>query len=86
MLITDPTDSNPFDGIGQTDIAVYADGTLVYNFSKGGGGYADNYIDFSNAFIGGADNIMIAQIPEPTAFAMLALGGVALLRRRRSAH
>jgi PEP-CTERM motif len=83
MLITDPTDLNPFDGVGQTDIAVYAEGILVYSFSKGGGGYADNYIDFSNAHIGGADNVMIAQVPEPGSFALLALGGLAMLRRRR---
>ena len=86
MLITDPTDSNPFDGIGQTDIAVYADGSLVYSFSKGGGGYADNYIDFSNAFIGGADNVMVAQVapvPEPGSLALLAIGTLALVRRRK---
>ncbi len=83
MLITDPTDSNPFDGVGQTDIAVYAEGLLVYSFSKGGGGYLDNYIDFSDAYIGGADNVLIAQIPEPASFGLLALGGLALLRRRR---
>jgi hypothetical protein len=51
---------------------------------KGGGGYADNFINFGNIQIGGADNVMIAQIPEPSSFALLALGGLALLRRRRS--
>jgi len=84
LLVTDPTDFNPFNGVGETDIAVYVDGSLVYSYVKGGGGYADNFINFGNIQIGGADNVLIAQIPEPSSFALLALGGLALLRRRRS--
>ena len=83
LLITDPTDFNPFDGAGQTDVEVYANGILVYNFSKGGGGYADNYVNFGASAIAGHDNLVIAQVPEPGSFALLALGGLALLRRRR---
>ena len=83
LLITDPTDLNPFDGFGQTDIGVYADGLLIYSYSKGGGGYTDNFMNFQSTFIGGADNVMVAQVPEPGTFALLALGGLAMLRRRR---
>lgn len=83
LLLTDPTDQNPFDGVGQTDVAVYANGILVYNFSKGDGGYGDNYVNFGAAAIAGHDNLLIAQVPEPSSFALLALGGLALLRRRR---
>lgn len=83
LLLTDPSDSNPFDGLGQTDIAVFADGALIFNYTKAGGGYADNFLNFSNVFIGGVDNVMVAQIPEPASFALLGLGGLALLRRRR---
>ena len=83
LLVTDPTDSNPFDGIGETDIAVYSNGSLIYSYIKSGGGYADDFINFGSTFISGADNVMIAQIPEPGSLALLALGGLALLRRRR---
>ena len=87
LLVTDPTDQNPFDGTGQTDIAVYADGALIYSYSKGGGGYADNFINLGNAHIGGADNLMVAQaVPEPSAILPL-LGGLGMLlglRRRRA--
>ena len=84
LLLTDPTDLNPFDGVGQTDIAVYSNGSLIYSYSKGGGGYAENNINFgSTNNVGGADNLMIAQAPEPSSVALLALGGLALLRRRR---
>ncbi|MDB6070523.1 MAG: motif protein [Verrucomicrobiales bacterium] len=86
LLATDPTDGNPFDGIGQTDISVFSGGVLAYSFSKTGGGYADNYLNFSAAHIGGVDNLMVAQmVPEPTGAALLALSGSLLLRRRRRA-
>ncbi|MGL4511808.1 MAG: hypothetical protein ACRCT8_01845 [Lacipirellulaceae bacterium] len=44
--VADPTDGNPWDGVGQTDIAVSVNGTSVFNFSKPDGGYADNFMTF----------------------------------------
>ena len=86
LLLTDPTDMNPFDGVGQTDIDVYSNGVLVYEFTKGGGGYADNFMNFGSTFISGADNVVVAQVvPEPATAASL-MGGLGVLlglRRRR---
>jgi hypothetical protein len=44
--VADPTDGNPWDGVGQTDIAVSVNGTNVFNFTKPDGGYADNFMTF----------------------------------------
>jgi hypothetical protein len=45
-VCSDPTDGNPFDGVGQTTIDCYLDGsaTPFYSYTKTGGGYANNYI------------------------------------------
>lgn len=84
LHLTDSVDGNPFDGIGQTTIDVYANGNPVYSFTKGGGGYADNYINFQASHIGGIDNLVIANmVPEPGTTALAALAGLSLLRRRR---
>ncbi len=86
LLLNDPTDGNPFDGVGQTDILVYADGLEVFSYSKAGG-YTDNFINFSSTNIGAVDNLLIAQVvPEPVSLALLGLGIGSLsgyLRRRR---
>jgi hypothetical protein len=83
LIITD-VDGNPFDGVGSTKIDVYANGNPVYTFTKGGGGYADNYLNFQASHIGGIDNLVIAQIPEPATFALGGLAAFALVRRRRA--
>lgn len=44
--VADPTDGNPWDGVGQTDIAVSVNGISVFSYTKGDGGYADNFMTF----------------------------------------
>jgi hypothetical protein len=82
IQLTDPTDQNPFDGVGQTNIDVYADGILRYSHVKGGGGYANNFMNWEAANISGIDNLVIAQIPEPSSVLLLLAGGLFLKRRR----
>ncbi len=62
LLITDSTDNNPFNGTGQTRIEIFADGVSRYTFTKTGGGYAQNYLNFSSSHIGGVDNLVIARL------------------------
>ncbi|MBL1209170.1 MAG: hypothetical protein FWJ34_05465, partial [Geminocystis sp. GBBB08] len=60
--LTDPTDSNPFDGVGQTNIDVYANNSLIYSYIKGNGGYSQNYLNFTSSFISGVDNLVISRM------------------------
>ena len=48
IVCSDPTDGNPFDGVGSTKIEVYANHAAIpiYTFTKGNGGYANNYVNF----------------------------------------
>ena len=71
LVITDPTDGDPFDGVGQTRIEAYSPyvdgGQLPFlTFIKGGGGYASNYINFQSITEGGIDNLRVAAMPDPT--------------------
>ena len=44
------TDRNPWDGVGATTITVYVNGTKVGNtFTKGGGGFSNNFITFEGS-------------------------------------
>ena len=46
LLITD-TDGNPFDGVGDTTIEAFADGSTTASFSYTKfGGFTGNYISF----------------------------------------
>jgi len=88
ITMTDPTDGNPFNGVGQTDVNVYSQfvnsgTTPVFTFSKGGGGYTDNYLTFSSINIGGFDDLAVTQgVPEPTSLGVCLMGGLAILSRR----
>ncbi|MDV2998799.1 MAG: hypothetical protein N5P05_000405 [Chroococcopsis gigantea SAG 12.99] len=63
LNLSDPTDNNPFDGVGQTNIDVYSGTTLIYSYIKGNGGYGDNYINFVGDYIAGIDNLVITKLP-----------------------
>lgn len=62
LMATDPTDGNPFDGVGLTNIDVYANQTLIYQYVKSSGGYSNNYINFVSAGISGLDNLTIEKL------------------------
>lgn len=62
VLLTDPTDNNPFNGVGQTNIDIYANETLIYSYVKGGGGYTDNYFNFGGLSVTGVDNFKIERL------------------------
>ena len=64
VVVTDPTDNNPFDGVGQTNIDVYANNSLIYSYVKGNGGYSDNYVNFGGLSVVGVDNLAIEKAGE----------------------
>lgn len=60
--ITD-TDGNPFDGVGDATISIFANGspTPAYTFTKVGG-YAGNYINFQGSFRAHLDNLIVTKL------------------------
>ncbi len=54
--IDDPEDGNPWDGVGSTQIDVSVNGAQVYSYTKGDGGFTDNFITLfgSRQFAGNA--------------------------------
>jgi hypothetical protein len=64
LLLTDPTDDNPLDGSGQTNIEVFVDGASIYTYTKTGGGYASNYINFEANNLAVIDNLLISRIQQ----------------------
>ena len=44
LIITDASDGNPWNGVGSTDISMYVNGNFVASYSKGGGGYTNNFM------------------------------------------
>jgi hypothetical protein len=62
ILITDSVDGNPFDGIGETRIEIFADGISRYTFTKAGGGYTDNYLNFQSSSLGAVDNLVVNRL------------------------
>jgi hypothetical protein len=67
LVITD-ADGNPFDGIGNTTIEVFANGGLlpVWTYTRAGG-YANNYINVQGSFRAHIDNLTVAQLPADRA-------------------
>ncbi|HKX62837.1 MAG TPA: immunoglobulin domain-containing protein, partial [Verrucomicrobiae bacterium] len=68
-LVISDADGNPFDGLGSTIIEVFVNGGAlpVWTFTKGGGGYANNYINLQGSFRAHFDNLTIAQLPANSA-------------------
>ena len=50
LNISDDSDGNPWNGVGSTDISVYVNGSLVGSYSKGGGGYTNNFMTLESGF------------------------------------
>lgn len=62
ILITDPVDLNPFDGVNETRVEIFADGVSRYVFTKTGGGYANNFLNFQSSQVGAIDNLVISKL------------------------
>lgn len=69
LVVTDPTDSNPFNGAGNFKIEVFVNGgtTPVFSWTKPDGDYTDNFINFQSADVANFDNLTITQIDPPAA-------------------
>ena len=98
LRIDDPADGNPWDGAGSTVIDVRVNGDLVVSYTKGGGGYTDNFVTLEGSAnfngLGLAthqfDNLTVfsSSVPEPATSTMSLLFaggllGLAALRRQR---
>lgn len=97
LFVDDPTDGNPWDGVGQTDIGVTVNGILVGSYSIGSGGYTSNFITLEGSdqkngvqlAVHTFDNLTVytAPVPEPASVALGAtliamVTGSSILRRR----
>jgi hypothetical protein len=100
LLINDLADGNPFDGIGSTTIDLYVNNVFIAGYTKGGGGYSDNYLTLvgERGFSFGPgltivthqfDNLLVyaSPVPEPgtATLALLGLGVIGFFRKNRNA-
>lgn len=97
LLIDDLADGNPWDGVGSTTIDLYVNGTFISGYTKGAGGYSDNYLTLvgergytSPGLVSAThtfDNLTVyaAPVPEPATIALAGLGlaGLLIFRRRK---
>ncbi|MEO7677787.1 MAG: PEP-CTERM sorting domain-containing protein [Verrucomicrobiota bacterium] len=98
LRIDDLADGNPWDGLGSTTIDLYVNSTFISSFTKGGGGYTDNYLSLvgERGFTTGTGlvpatttfddlTVFAAPVPEPTTITLVGLGLAGLLAFRRRA-
>lgn len=97
LRIDDLVDGNPWDGVGSTTIDLYVNGTFISGYTKGGGGYTDNFLSlvgergFTNPNLTIATHtfddltVFASPVPEPSTFALagLSLTGLLAFRRRK---
>lgn len=56
LLISDTSDSNPWNGSGSTTIKMYVNSVYVASYTKGAGGYVNNYLTLEGGMTGTAAN------------------------------
>ena len=93
IFIDDPTDGDPWDGVGETSFGVLVNSTPVGVYSRGGGGFTSNYITLEGSDQKAGvtlathtfDNLLVSSfpIPEPSAAVLCALGLIGMGWRRR---
>lgn len=75
IVATDPSDGNPFDGSGTTQIDVYQDGYKIYTHSFAGSAFANNFVSLGScAGYSEFDNFQVfgnaAAVTTPNQWAM----------------
>ena len=95
LLINDLSDGNPWDGVGSTTIDLYVNSVFIAGYTKGGGGYTDNFLSlegergFTSPTLTIATHtfddltVYAAPVPEPSALALIGLGVAGIFAGRR---